>query len=119
LAVGDFNRDGYLDIGASLISHSGGGVNAVIAVPVGTFTNTDVTGFAALLIEGDGNGTFTNQSMFGGQNAGMSNIVTGHLNNTVDSILDFVLTHRAHTIFGTIRGRLPDNAAIFNYLGEN
>jgi hypothetical protein len=119
LAMGDFNRDGYLDIGASLISHSGGGVNAVIAVPVGTFTNTDVTGFAGLLIEGDGNGNFANQSMFGGQNAGMSNIVTGHLNNTVDSILDFVLTHRAHTIFGTIRGRLPDNAAIFNYLGEN
>ncbi len=119
LVVGDFNRDGYLDFGASLISQSGGGTNAVIAVPLGTFTNSDVTGFSAVLVEGDGNGNFVNQSMFGGQNAGMSNIATGHLNSTVDSILDFVLTHRAHATFTTTRGRLPDNAAIFNYLGEN
>jgi hypothetical protein len=118
LATGDFNLDGRTDLAASLISHSGGGVNAVIAVPPGAFTNAEVSGFAGLILEGDGLGGLGRQSMFGGQNAGMSNIAVGHLNNTVDSILDFVLTHRAHgTLTG--RGRLPDNAAIFNYLGEN
>jgi hypothetical protein len=118
LATGDFNLDGRLDLGAALISHGGGLRDAVIAVPPGTFNGDTVSGFAGLLIEGDGLGAFGRQSMFGGQNAGMSNIATGHLNNMADSILDFVLSHRAHgTLTG--RGRLPDNAAIFNYLGEN